>query len=430
VVACGQALFHRTWLCATAQWDIMFRGCFAAGGGSVFNARKYKKHQVVAWDGVAATFERGFSGLALPATLKMIENARLAPGFEVLELATSTGSDAFLVAEHVGPTGKVTGIDLAPRMIEVAKATCASRGVQNVEFSVMDAEELDFKPNTFDAVVCKWALEQFTDSHRALKEALRVLKPGGVFSSMVVGRAERSKFLSLGPMEIYRIDPALVTAESGAPGTFDLAAEGALEAAYNSAGFVNIQTQTLTLMITCADGASYWDLIWNGNGFMKHKLEQAGPAVTNMARIATMATADSFSGVNGIRLPFEVVIAARLKSLDELAAEQKGVRALWAQQAQELLGRDDTAFVDVRSMAEHVAARIPGSHHALRSELESRIGRIVAPKTIKQIVVCSSTGQTARLAAATLSSMGYEGVVVLHGGFQAWQGPVETGAVY
>ncbi len=409
----------------------------------MFNQKKYKKHQVLAWDGVAATFERGFSGLALPATLKMIENARLAPGFEVLELATSTGSDAFLLAEQVGPTGKVTGVDLAPRMIEIAKATCSARGVQNVEFSVMDAEELGFKPNTFDAVLCKWALEQFTDSHKALKEVLRVLKPGGVFSSMVVGRAERSKFLSLGPLEIYRIDPALVTAESGAPGTFDLAAEGALEAAYNAAGFVNVQTQTLTLMITCADGASYWDLIWNGNGFMKHRLEQAGHAVTNMARIATIATAESFSGINGIRLPFEVVIgsgekgkkgknvvqsAARLKTLDELAAEQKGVRAVWGQQAQDLVGREDTVFVDVRSRVEHVAARIPGAHHVLRSELESRIGRIVDPRTIKQIVVCSSTGQTARLAATTLSAMGYEGVVVLHGGMQAWQGPAETGA--
>jgi len=411
-------------------------------GENVFNAKKYKKHQVLAWDGVANGFDRGFSGLALPATLKMIENARLSPGFEVLELATSTGSDAFLVAEQVGPTGKVHGIDLAPRMIEVAKETCASRGVQNVEFSVMDAEELTFKSSTFDAVVCKWALEQFTDAHRALQESLRVLKPGGVFSSMVVGRAERSKFLSLGPLEIYRIDPALVTAEPGAPGTFDLAAEGALEAAYNAAGFVDVRTQTLTLMITCADGASYWDLIWNGNGFMRHKLEQAGPAVTNMARIATMATADSFSGINGIRLPFEVVIgsgvkpkkgksavhsAVRLKTLEELAAEVD-VRAIWAQQAEELLGRADTVFVDVRSMAEHVAARIPGSQHILRSDLETRIAKYVDPRTISHIIVCSATGNTARLAAATLSGMGYEGVVALHGGFQAWQGPVETGA--
>ncbi|MBA3819470.1 MAG: methyltransferase domain-containing protein [Deltaproteobacteria bacterium] len=408
----------------------------------MFNAKKYKKLQALAWDGVAATFDRGFSGLALPATLKMIENARLEPGFQVLELATSTGSDAFLMAEQVGPSGRVTGIDLAPRMIDVAKATCAARGVENVEFSVMDAEELSFKPSSFDAVLCKWALEQFTDSHRALKEALRVLKPGGVFSSMVVGRPERSKFLSLGPLEIYRIDPALVTAESGAPSTFDLGAEGALEAAYNAAGFVNVQTRTLTLMITCADGASYWDLIWNGNGFMQHKLVQAGPSVTKLARLATMATADSFSGAQGIRLPFEVVIgwgeklskgkhavqsSARLKSLDELAAEHHAVRSVSPAYAESLLGWEDTVFIDVRGMPEHVAGRIPGSHHAPRSVLETRIAEIVNPRTTTQIVVYSATGSSAVLAAATLASMGYGGVVAVQGGFAAWQGPVETG---
>lgn len=408
----------------------------------MFNAKKYKKLQVAAWDGVARTFDRGFSGLALPATLKMIESARLQPGFEVLEMACSTGSDSFLMAEQVGPSGKVVGIDIAPVMIEVAKATAASRAVQNVQFEVMDAEELSFKPNTFDAVLCKWALEQFTDSHKALKEALRVLKPGGVMASMVVGRAERSKFLALGPLEIYRIDPALVTAESGAPSTFDFGGEGALEAAYNAAGFVNVQTQTLTLMITCADGASYWELICNGNGFMKHKLEQAGPAVMNMARIATMATADSFSGTNGIRLPFEVVIgwgekikkgknvvqgSSRLKSLDEIAAEQKGIRTVTSAQAHELVQRPTTVCIDVRTLAEYTASHIPGSRHVPRSALENAVGSLVDPATTKSIVMVSGTGRTARVAAATLMSMGYEGVVVLEGGFQSWQGAVESG---
>lgn len=344
-----------------------------------------------------------------------------------------------LVGEIVGPRGKVTGIDISPKMIEVARAAAQARGVANVEFQVMDAEELSFKTATFDAVICKWSLEQFTDAHKALKEALRVLKPGGVLAAMVVGRAERSKFLALGPLEIFRIDPALVTAEPGAPSTFDLGGEGSLEAAFNAAGFIHVQTQNQTLMITCADGASYWELIWNGNGFMKHKLEQAGPAVTQRAKIATIATASSFLGANGIRLPFEVVVGvgekpkkpkdvtpgtARLKSLDELA-QGSTVREIDAGYGAELVGQPGVVFIDVRSANEVANGKIFSAHHVPRSVLETQIGKLIDLASTQQIIVYSGTNRRARLAAATLVGMGYEGVSVLDGGFQRWQGATE-----
>ncbi len=414
----------------------------------MFNAKKYKLQQVEAWNGVARSFGQGFSGLALPATLRMIQGARLQPEFQVLEVACANGSDAFLTAEQLGPSGKVTGIDLAPTMIEVANATKESRGVRNVDFQVMDAEKLSFSTASFDAVLCKWALEQFTDSHGAMKEAARVLKPGGVFSTMVVGRAERSKFLTLGPLEIFRINPDLITSEDGAPSTFDLGGEGSLAAAYNAAGFVNVHTRAYTLMVTCADGETYWEQIWNGNGYMRHKLVQAGPAVLEMAKRATMATANSYCGVDGIRLPFEVVLgtgekpnkgrhavqpATHLKGLDELASETSSVRGLDVTSVYQLMQNPGTVVIDTRSSEEFAAGRLPGAVHIGRADLELRIEQAVNLASTKQIVLYSSTGRTSRLSAATLNEMGYRGVVSLDGGYQAWiqqQGPVVTESAY
>ena len=239
------------------------------------------------------TFDRGGSPDSLTGEAQADDSGAAPPGAHVLELGTANGVRRVLIAAP-SADGQVTGID--------SRRGCRGRrtrrgSARRREREIwMDAADLAFKPATFDAVICKWSLEQSPTRTRQLSEALRI------FGSLEAcwrrwsgGRPERSSFSRGGPLEIFRIDPKLITAEAGAPSTFELAAEGALEAAYNAAGFANVQSQTLTLMITCADGESYWDLIANGNGFMKHKLDLAGPAVAAKARLATIATASSFS---------------------------------------------------------------------------------------------------------------------------------------
>ena len=102
----------------------------------------------------------------------------------MLDVATGTGWAALAAAQHVGPTGRVLGVDLAPELLERARQKVAAAGLTHVEFRAGDAERLDLGDQHFDVVLCASALFFVPDMLAALREWHRVLKPGrpgGVF---------------------------------------------------------------------------------------------------------------------------------------------------------------------------------------------------------------------------------------------------------
>lgn len=102
-----------------------------------------------------------------------------APGARCLDIATATGTLAVALADRVGNDGKVVAIDLAQGMLDFAERKARALKLKNIVFKQMDAQRLDFKDNTFDVVGCSLAIFYFPDIQGALKEMLRVLKPGG-----------------------------------------------------------------------------------------------------------------------------------------------------------------------------------------------------------------------------------------------------------
>lgn len=105
----------------------------------------------------------------------------LAPkkGDVCLDVATASGSMALALADRVGPEGKVVAIDLAQGMLDYAERKARARRLKNIEWKMMNAQQLEFEDNTFDVVSCSLAIFYFPDIPGALKEMLRVLKPGG-----------------------------------------------------------------------------------------------------------------------------------------------------------------------------------------------------------------------------------------------------------
>jgi ubiquinone/menaquinone biosynthesis C-methylase UbiE len=127
----------------------------------------------------AENYERFFvPAIARPVSAVLLAAADLRPGERVLDVACGTGLIARLAAEQVGPTGTVTGIDLAPDMVDVARATPASVGAA-IEWHVGDANSLPFDDGTFDAVLCQMGLMFMADRAGALAEMGRVLAPDG-----------------------------------------------------------------------------------------------------------------------------------------------------------------------------------------------------------------------------------------------------------
>jgi ubiquinone/menaquinone biosynthesis C-methylase UbiE len=95
---------------------------------------------------------------------------------EVLEIAIGTGRNLGFYPEDV----KLTGVELSPPMIEIARARATERGRQ-VDLRLGDAQALDFADESFDTVICTYSLCTIPDDRAAVREAKRVLRPGGKF---------------------------------------------------------------------------------------------------------------------------------------------------------------------------------------------------------------------------------------------------------
>ncbi len=127
----------------------------------------------------AENYERYFvPAIARPVSAGLLATVDLHPGERVLDVACGTGVIARLAAERVGPTGTVTAIDLAPDMIDVARATPTPAGAA-IEWHVGDATSLPFDDDAYDAVLCQMGLMFMADRAAAVAEMRRVLAPGG-----------------------------------------------------------------------------------------------------------------------------------------------------------------------------------------------------------------------------------------------------------
>ncbi|HEY7557435.1 MAG TPA: arsenite methyltransferase [Candidatus Binatia bacterium] len=157
--------------------------------------------------------------------------AELKPGETVLDLGSGGGIDVLLSARRVGPTGKAYGLDMTDEMLALAEENKRKSGLTNVEFLKGEIEDIPLPDNSVDVIISNCVINLSSDKDRVLREAFRVLKPGGRFAvSDIVVRGHL-------PAEIKKSMELWVGCVAGALGDYQYVAKLA------KAGFENIDIE-------------------------------------------------------------------------------------------------------------------------------------------------------------------------------------------
>ena len=228
-------------------------GCGASGGdcGDPITSNLYNVEQIGQLPAEAVTASLGCGN---PTAL-----AELKPGETVLDLGSGGGIDVLLSARRVGPTGKAYGLDMTDEMLALARENQKKSGVRNVEFLRGEIERIPLPANSVDVIISNCVINLSADKDAVLREAFRVLKPGGRFAvsdvvvrgtnvpaevrknmelwiGCVAGALEEGEYrrklesagfasVDIEPTRIYRAEDAKAFLESAGPGLAPLAAQ-------------------------------------------------------------------------------------------------------------------------------------------------------------------------------------------------------------
>jgi ubiquinone/menaquinone biosynthesis C-methylase UbiE len=110
---------------------------------------------------------------------RTVERLQLRPGSSVLDVGCGSGASAIPAATLVGPSGRVVGADLAGQLLELARTKAHANKLENIEFLEADMEQLGYPNESFDAVVCVFAIFFVPDMVKQVRELWRMVRPGG-----------------------------------------------------------------------------------------------------------------------------------------------------------------------------------------------------------------------------------------------------------
>ncbi len=149
-------------------------GPTACGCGDPISSRLYSEGET---EGLPAEAVAASLGCGNPTALIALE-----PGQTVLDLGSGGGIDVLLSAKRVGPTGRVYGLDMTDEMLALARENQRKAGTTNVEFLKGAIEAIPLPDNSVDVIISNCVINLSADKDAVLREAFRVLKPGGRFA--------------------------------------------------------------------------------------------------------------------------------------------------------------------------------------------------------------------------------------------------------
>jgi ubiquinone/menaquinone biosynthesis C-methylase UbiE len=214
------------------------------------SSQELKEQQRRQWSGNAPNWDSQHERLGremAEVTEWLCREARLAPGIRVLDLACGSGHPALDEARLIQPGGSVVATDLVEEMVEATRRRAAEAGLENLETRVMDLEDIAFPDESFDAVTCRFGVMFCPQPLKALQEVRRVLKPGGWFAFSVWDTPDKSPGQTVAGEALRRFGRSQPEVNYDAPGIYQLAPPGKLDALLREAGFSEHKVESLTL---------------------------------------------------------------------------------------------------------------------------------------------------------------------------------------
>ncbi|XPM57283.2 MAG: class I SAM-dependent methyltransferase [Leptolyngbya sp. IPPAS B-1204] len=243
----------------------------------------------------------------------MLDMAGVGSGNRVLDVAAGAGEQTLVTARRVGPSGYVLATDISGNILEFAAAEARAADLTNVETRVMDGENLDeLEADSFDAVISRVGLIYFPDQQKALTGMRRALKPGGRIAAIVYSTAENNRFFSI-PISIIRKRAQLPPPLPGQPGPFSLGSPGVLEAAYQRAGFRNIQTRVIPAPLRLTSASECVRFERESFGALHQMMSGLSEAEREETWREIEQGLGQFESTEGFEGPCELVVAAGVK---------------------------------------------------------------------------------------------------------------------
>ena len=268
------------------------------------------------WSGSAPYWEKHreiIRHMFAPVTEALVEEGQIGSGQSVLDIATGPGEPALTMASLVGPQGKIFGVDPIPEMIAAARREASRLELRNVQFDVASADHLPFPANTFDAVVSRFGVMFFPSPLDAVREMLRVLKPGHKLVLAVWHFAARNPFhCSLSRVVDRYVDSP--PPERDALDTFRFAAPGKLREILNQAAVTAPTERLLQFTIDAPMSVEdYWALRLEMSAKLREKISMLPQEQMIELTRQALESIREYSTDRGIRFPAEVLIVSGAK---------------------------------------------------------------------------------------------------------------------
>lgn len=235
----------------------------------------------------------------------LIELARPQPGERVLDLACGPGVLARFAAARVGPTGRVIGLDLNPGMLAVARSLPPVAGAP-IEWREGSALDLPLADAGLDLIVCQQSLQYFPDRATALREAHRVLRPGGRVALSVWRPIEWSPGFSALAAALARHVSAEAAQIARAP--FALGDAAALQALLAGTGFGGIEVRAAEALVRFPSAEAFVQQYVSGSPLAPHVAQAGDDARAALVRDVAGALAP-YRDEGGVAFPIAAHLA-------------------------------------------------------------------------------------------------------------------------